>query len=164
MNPPSSWAVAVRDAPQIGAQLWTHGMPAGPNGRYAPFLPYFWGIWNFSKNKSAAKSLIMALCQPEAIAKLVEGLADVMLMNSGEANMSHSIANLEYHHFKYDGFRRPGDLHIHYFGTATLSIADGVKTEDGDIFEITAAPFGAALRNPLKAVKAAYRPGSVRAL
>jgi ABC-type glycerol-3-phosphate transport system substrate-binding protein len=65
--------VAVRDAPQIGAQLWTHGMPAGPNGRYAPFLPYFWGIWNFSKNKSAAKSLIMALCQPEAIAKLVEG-------------------------------------------------------------------------------------------
>ncbi|MBM3628179.1 MAG: extracellular solute-binding protein [Alphaproteobacteria bacterium] len=73
MNPPSSWAVAVRDAPQIGAQLWTHGMPAGPNGRYAPFLPYFWGIWNFSRNKSAAKSLIMALCQPEAIAKLVEG-------------------------------------------------------------------------------------------
>ena len=43
---------------------------------------------------------------------------------TGEANMSHTIANLEYHHFKYDGFRRPGDLHIHYFGTATLSIAD----------------------------------------
>ena len=42
--------------------------------------------------------------------------------------MSHTLANLEYHHFKYDGFRRPGDLHIHYFGTATLSIADNVKT------------------------------------
>ena len=72
---------------------------------------------------------------------------------TGEGNMSHTLANLEYHHFKYDGFRRPGDLHIHYFGTATLSIADGMKTEDGDVFEIAATPFGAALRNPLKAVK-----------
>ena len=83
---------------------------------------------------------------------------------TGEANMSHTIANLEYHHFKYDGFRRPGDLHIHYFGTATLSIADNVKTQDGDVFEITAAPFGAPLRNPLKAVKSALKPGSVKAL
>jgi ABC-type glycerol-3-phosphate transport system substrate-binding protein len=72
MNPPSSWAVAVRDAPQIGAQLWTHGMPSGPNGRYVPFLPQFWGIWNFSRNKAAAKSLLLALCQPQAIARLVE--------------------------------------------------------------------------------------------
>ena len=83
---------------------------------------------------------------------------------TGEANMSHTLANLEYHHFKYDGFRRPGDLHIHYFGTATLSIADGIKTEDGDVFEIAAKPFGAALRNPLKAVAARHRPGSVKAL
>ena len=58
MNPPSAWAVAKRDAPQVAEQLWTHGMPAGPKGRYAPFLPYFWGIWNFGKNKSAAKSLL----------------------------------------------------------------------------------------------------------
>jgi len=83
---------------------------------------------------------------------------------TGEANMSHTIANLEYHHFKYDGFRRPGDLHIHYFGTATLSIADNVKTEDGDVFEITAPAFGAALRNPLKAMKPGHKPGSVKAL
>ena len=83
---------------------------------------------------------------------------------TGEANMSHTIANLEYHHFKYDGFRRPGDLHIHYFGTATLSIADGMKTADGDVFEIAAAPFGAPLRNPLKAVKPGHRPGRVKAL
>ena len=83
---------------------------------------------------------------------------------TGEANMSHTLANLEYHHFKYDGFRRPGDLHIHYFGTATLSIADNVKTEDGDVFEITAAPFGAPLRNPLKAMKPGYKPGGVKAL
>ena len=51
MNPPSAWAVAKRDAPQVAEQCWTHGMPAGPKGRFAPFLPYFWGIWNFSKNK-----------------------------------------------------------------------------------------------------------------
>src|SRR3712207_8445305 len=47
---------------------------------------------------------------------------------TGESNMSHSIANLEYHHFKYEMFRRPGDVHIHFFGTATLSVADGIRT------------------------------------
>ena len=61
MNPPSAWAVAKRDAPQVAEQCWTHGFPAGPKGRYAPFLPFFWGIWNFSKNQSAAKSLLRHL-------------------------------------------------------------------------------------------------------
>ena len=68
---------------------------------------------------------------------------------SGEANMSHSLANLEAHHFKYAGFRRPGDVHVHFFGTATLSVADGVQTQVGDVFEIEAAPFTLPLRNPL---------------
>lgn len=68
---------------------------------------------------------------------------------SGEDNMSHSLANLEAHHFKYDQFRRPGDVHVHFFGTATLSFADGVRTEPGDVFEIEAAPFVLPLRNPL---------------
>ena len=68
---------------------------------------------------------------------------------SGEANMSHSIANLEHHHFKYDLFRQPGDVHVHMFGTATLSFADGVKPEPGDVFEIEAPEFGLPLRNPL---------------
>jgi len=66
---------------------------------------------------------------------------------SGEDNMCHSIANLEHHHFKYGLFRRPGDVHVHYFGTATLSFSDGVKTEAGDVFEIAAPPFGLPLRN-----------------
>lgn len=70
---------------------------------------------------------------------------------SGERNMSHTIANLEYHHFKYRQFRRPGDLHIHFFGTATLSVGDGIETQPGDVFEIEAAAFGAPLRNPLGA-------------
>ena len=68
---------------------------------------------------------------------------------SGEANMSHSLANLEAHHFKYDLFRRPGDVHVHFFGTATLSFADEIRTEIGDVFEIEAAPFTLPLRNPL---------------
>lgn len=68
---------------------------------------------------------------------------------SGEAHMSHSIANLEHHHFKYPQHRRPGDVHIHFFGTATLSFAYGVSTCPGDVFEITAPGFGRALRNPL---------------
>ncbi|MGJ5149967.1 ABC transporter substrate-binding protein [Bradyrhizobium sp. HKCCYLR1023] len=71
MNPPSAWAVAKRDAPQIAEQCWTHGFPAGPNGRFAPFLPYFWSIWSFSKNKEAAKSLIVHLSKPSSIEKMV---------------------------------------------------------------------------------------------
>ena len=74
---------------------------------------------------------------------------------SGEQNMSHTIANLEAHHFKYDLFRRPGDVHVHFFGTATLSFSDGVKTEKGDVFEIEAEPFGLPLRNRLTIGKAA---------
>ena len=71
MNPPSAWAVAKRDAPQIAEQLWTHGFPSGPKGRFAPFLPYFWGIWNFGKNKSAAKSLLRYLSTRQAAEKMV---------------------------------------------------------------------------------------------
>jgi hypothetical protein len=68
---------------------------------------------------------------------------------SGEDNMSHTLANLEHHHFKYDLFRRPGDVHVHFFGTATLSFSDGVQTQEGDVFEIEAQPFTLPLRNPL---------------
>ena len=68
---------------------------------------------------------------------------------SGEDNMSHSIANLEAHHFKYPLFRRPGDVHVHFFGTATLSFSDGFRTAPGDVFEIEAAPFRLKLRNRL---------------
>jgi ABC-type glycerol-3-phosphate transport system substrate-binding protein len=70
-NPPSAWAVAKRDAPQIAEQLWTHGFPAGPKGRFAPYLPIFWTIWAFSKNKEAAKSLLVYLSQPSSIESLV---------------------------------------------------------------------------------------------
>jgi hypothetical protein len=81
---------------------------------------------------------------------------------SGEANMSHSFENLEHHNFKYDLFRRPGDLHVHFFGTATLSFSEGVKTEIGDQFEISAAPFRLTLVNKLAV--APESPVSIRKL
>jgi hypothetical protein len=69
---------------------------------------------------------------------------------TGEEHMSYSIANLEHHHFKYDIFRRPGDVHCHFLGTATLSRNDGIVTQPGDQFEISAPGFGQPLRNRLE--------------
>jgi hypothetical protein len=70
---------------------------------------------------------------------------------SGEDNMSHTVANLEHHHFKYDLFRKPGDVHVHFFGCGTLSFADGVKTQENDVFEIRADAFLLPLRNRVSA-------------
>ncbi len=69
---------------------------------------------------------------------------------TGEAHMCHSIANLEHHHFKYDLFRRPGDIHVHFFGANGVSFGDGFETEDGDVFEVDVPLFGQPLRNPLQ--------------
>jgi hypothetical protein len=72
MSPPSARAVAERDAPKVIEQLWTHDFAAGPKGRFTPFLPYSWGIWNFSKNQAATKSLIVNLSQQAMVEKMVE--------------------------------------------------------------------------------------------
>jgi hypothetical protein len=68
---------------------------------------------------------------------------------TGEDNMCHSLANLEYHHFKYAAHRIPGDVHLHFFGTATLSFADGMRVEPGEVYEIDLPAMGAPLGNPL---------------
>lgn len=83
---------------------------------------------------------------------------------SGEDNMCHSLENLEYHHFKYAQFLRPGDVHIHFFGTATLSFADQVRTAAGDVFEISLPEFGAPLRNGIALAPATFAPGEVTSL
>jgi ABC-type glycerol-3-phosphate transport system substrate-binding protein len=62
-NPPSAWAVAKRDAPQIAEDCWSFQAPAGPKGRFTPIGPYFWGIWQFARNKGAAKDLITYLLE-----------------------------------------------------------------------------------------------------
>jgi ABC-type glycerol-3-phosphate transport system substrate-binding protein len=71
MNPPSAWAVAKRDAPQVAEQCWTFPSPKGPKGRLEPALPFFWGIWNFSPNKSAAKSLLAHLSRRSSAEQFV---------------------------------------------------------------------------------------------
>ena len=69
---------------------------------------------------------------------------------SGEAEMCHSLQNIEHHHFKFEPHRRPGDVHVHYYGACALSFGAGVQLADGDIMSIEFAGFGRALRNPLR--------------
>jgi ABC-type glycerol-3-phosphate transport system substrate-binding protein len=71
MNPPSAWAVAKRDNPKVAEQLWTFPAPKGPKGRFQPVLPFYWGIWKFSGNKPAARSLLTFLSQRPAVEQLV---------------------------------------------------------------------------------------------
>ncbi len=71
MNPPSAWAVAKRDNPKLAEQMWTFPAPKGPKGRFQPGLPFYWGIWKFAKNKSAARSLLTFLSQRKSVEQMV---------------------------------------------------------------------------------------------
>ncbi len=73
---------------------------------------------------------------------------------SGEAKMSHTLANLEHHHFKFEAHRRPGDAHIHFFGADAFSFGAGITLEEGDVMVVEFQGFGRALRNPLAIDKA----------
>jgi len=64
-NPPSAWAVARRDAQEVAADCWTFPTPAGPKGRFMPYVPFYWGVWQFAKNKTAAKEIIEWLSERE---------------------------------------------------------------------------------------------------
>ena len=74
-NPPSAWAVAKRDAPDVAADCWTFPNPLGPKGRLVPHRPYFWGVWSFSQNQSAAKEIIEYLSQREQVESLAAAVA-----------------------------------------------------------------------------------------
>ena len=69
---------------------------------------------------------------------------------TGQNAMCHSLQNMEHHHFKYDTHRRPGDVHIHFFGTAALSFSDGIRLQQGDVMQIASNSFGRALRNSVR--------------
>lgn len=88
----------------------------------------------------------------EGTSRLIRGGQEVWAapFRTGESNMTHSLANIQHHHFKYDLFRVPGAVHVHFYGTATLSFADGIQTQTGDVFEISAPGFGRPLRNALR--------------
>ena len=82
---------------------------------------------------------------------------------TGEENMCHSLANLEHHHFKFEGHRQPGDVHVHFFGAHTLSFGDGVVLKDGDWVDVRYDGFGRALRNSIRVEpKTASRQVAVR--
>jgi hypothetical protein len=74
-------------------------------------------------------------------------------ISSGEEEMSHSLRNLEHHHFKFELHRRPGDVHIHFLGAHSLSFGQGIELKDGDLMEIHFEGFGRPLRNSIEVIK-----------
>jgi hypothetical protein len=83
---------------------------------------------------------------------------------TGEAEMCHSLANIEHHHFKYEAHRRPGDIHVHFFGTDALSFSDGINLQDGDVMQVAIEGFGRPLRNPVRVAGGKPNLISVKAL
>jgi hypothetical protein len=69
---------------------------------------------------------------------------------TGEAEMCHNLQNLEHHHFKFEVHRRPGDVHVHFFGTDALSYSDQIRLQDGDIMQVSVEGYGRPLRNRVR--------------
>jgi len=85
-------------------------------------------------------------------------------IRTGEEEMCHSLSNIEHHHFKFETHRRPGDVHVHYFGAHSLSFGDGIELAAGDVMRVWFENFGRPLRNPLRIAKPATTPIPVRSL
>lgn len=83
---------------------------------------------------------------------------------TGEREMCHSLANIEHHHFKFEAHRRPGDLHVHYYGACALSFGEGIELAEGDVMSVQFAGFGRPLRNPLQIAPRDNTPISIRSL
>lgn len=85
------------------------------------------------------------------VARVVRG-SDVVWekpIRSGEENMCHTLENMEHHHFKFPHHRKPGDLHLHYYGASAFSFGDKVKLQHGDVMEVAYDGYGRPLRNPI---------------
>jgi hypothetical protein len=83
-------------------------------------------------------------------------------VRTGNREMCHSLENIEHHHFKIEGHRRPGDVHVHFLGADCLSFGEGVRLADGDVMQVSFAGFGRPLRNPLRVAKS--KPARVHVL
>ncbi len=68
-------------------------------------------------------------------------------IRTGDAAMCHTLANMEHHHFKHAAHRRPGDVHVHYFGTSAFSFGEGITLQGGDVMQVEFAGYGRPLRN-----------------
>lgn len=85
-------------------------------------------------------------------------------IRTGEENMCHSLGNLEHHHFKFEGNRLPGQIHVHFMGADTLSFGEQIRLKPGDVTEVQFEGFGRALRNTLSAQEALTSPVRVSRL
>ena len=85
-------------------------------------------------------------------------------VRSGETEMCHSLQNIEHHHFKFETHRRPGDVHVHYFGACSLSFGEGIRLEHGDVMKVGFDGFGRALLNPLQVEKQSETPITIQSL
>ena len=83
---------------------------------------------------------------------------------TGESDMCHNLQNVEHHHFKFETHRRPGDVHVHYFGACSLSFGDGIELDTGDIMQVQFEGFGRPLRNPLQIDRAANTLVTIKSL
>jgi hypothetical protein len=70
-------------------------------------------------------------------------------IQTGEKNMAHSLANLEYHHFKYAEHRLPLQAHVHFFGADAFSFGAAVQLANGDEMEVSWQGMGRSLINPI---------------
>jgi hypothetical protein len=109
---------------------------------------------------SIGPELTIGACEFENVPGTVSIERDGALLWSkeiwtGQANMSHSVANLEHHHFKYRAHREPGDAHVHFFGADAFSFGDGLALAAGDVMEVSFPQFGRPLRNVLEFAGAA---------
>jgi hypothetical protein len=97
----------------------------------------------------AVDAVFDSVCAEAAIER-GNGVLWAKQFRSGEKEMCHSLQNIEHHHFKYDAHRRPGDVHVHFFGTDCLSFSEGIRLQNGDVMRISVEGFGRPLRNPLR--------------
>ena len=115
--------------------------PAEPGSSWTPYRP-------------AENSTLQVVKDPDAFAKHFVPDSDKVIwskpISTGEKNMSHHVANLEYHHFKYEAHRVPGDAHVYFFGADAFSYGDGLTLEAGDIMVVDWEGFGRPLRNPIR--------------
>ena len=85
-------------------------------------------------------------------------------IRTGEAEMCHSLRNIEHHHFKYEAHRRPGDVHVHFLGADSLSFGDGIRLAAGDVMQVGFEGFGRPLCNPVRVAGSAPDLVSVNSL
>ena len=145
-NPPSAWAVAKRDNPKVAEDCWTFPNPAGTAGRYVPYLPFFWGIWKFSKNQSAAKELLSWLCQREQVETLcnaVDGYDIPPFLSMANFDVWAKVAPPLGTVYNYPirpwhkatpsiaGYPAPPDIAVQIYNRATMTTMIGKLTQGG---------------------------------